>query len=223
SGKSTLARLIIRLIEADRGELLLDGVDLLTLRERDLKAFRKRIQMVFQDPYSTLNPRYRVGRIIAEGPLLRGTPRAEAYRRVDELLELVGLSSKAANRFPHEFSGGQRQRIGIARALALEPEILIADEPVSALDVSVQEQVLRLFTDIRDRFDLSMLFITHDLCVAAQICDNIAVMRRGEVVEHGRTDAVFSNPQHAYTQALLASIPGRSWLSAQRSERKAHA
>ncbi|MEM6609310.1 MAG: ABC transporter ATP-binding protein [Pseudomonadota bacterium] len=223
SGKSTLARLIIRLIQADRGALYLDEVDLLKLEEKDLKAFRKRIQMVFQDPFATLNPRYRVGRIIAEGPLLRGVPKAEAYRKVDELLELVGLTSKAAKRFPHEFSGGQRQRIGIARALALEPEILIADEPVSALDVSVQEQVLRLFTDIRDRFDLSMLFITHDLCVAAQICDNIAVMRHGEVVEYGRTDGVFSAPRHEYTQALLASIPGRAWLSGQRFERTSHA
>lgn len=212
SGKSTLARLFIRLIEADHGSLYLDDVDLLKLRERELKEFRKRIQMVFQDPFATLNPRYRVRRIIAEGPILRGVPKADAYRKVDELLELVGLTSKAGHRFPHEFSGGQRQRIGIARALALDPEILIADEPVSALDVSVQEQVLKLFMDIRDRFDLSMLFITHDLCVAAQICDNIAVMRHGEVVEYGRTDAVFSDPQHAYTRALLASVPGRDWL-----------
>lgn len=219
SGKSTLARLIIRLIEADRGEMYLDDIDLLKLGEKDLKNYRKRIQMVFQDPFATLNPRYRVGRIIAEGPLLRGTRKAEAYRRVDELLELIGLDSKSANRFPHEFSGGQRQRIGIARALALEPEILIADEPVSALDVSVQEQVLRLFTDIRDRFELSMLFITHDLCVAAQICDTIAVMRHGEVVEQGSTESVFSSPRHEYTQALLASIPGRDWLSGHRLER----
>lgn len=213
SGKSTLARLIIRLIHADAGVIQVDDVDVLKLDETKLKQFRKRIQMVFQDPFATLNPRYRVGRIIAEGPMLRGVSKTEANKKVDELLELVGLSSKAARRFPHEFSGGQRQRIGIARALASEPEILIADEPVSALDVSVQEQVLRLFTDIRDRFNLSMLFITHDLCVAAQICDDIAVMRYGEIVEHGRTRDVFSDPKHEYTQTLLASIPGRIWLS----------
>lgn len=217
SGKSTLARMIIRLIDADEGEIILDDTDILRLSGNDLLGYRKRVQMVFQDPFATLNPRYRIGRIIAEGPLLRGVPKDEAYKKVYDLLELVGLEKQAAERFPHEFSGGQRQRIGIARALALDPEILIADEPVSALDVSVQAQVLKLFADIREKFQLSMLFITHDLCVAAQVCDHILVMQRGRIVEHGRTADVFSDPQHEYTQALFASVPGREWISARES------
>jgi len=217
SGKSTLARLIIRLIQADKGEVLLHGTDFLKLNSRQVRSERKRIQMVFQDPYASLNPRYKVGHIIAEGMLLRGTPKIEAGRRVNELLDLVGLDRKSADRFPHEFSGGQRQRIGVARALALDPEILIADEAVSALDVSVQAQVLRLLADIRDRLNLSMLFITHDLCVAAQVCDHIMVMRRGEVVESGPTAEVFAAPKHDYTKALFNSIPGRTWIAAKDS------
>ena len=213
SGKSTLARLVIRLIEADRGEVLLHGVDFLKLNARQVRSQRKRIQMVFQDPFASLNPRYKVGHIIAEGMLLQGTPKADATRQVNELLDLVGLDRKSAERFPHEFSGGQRQRIGIARALALDPEILVADEAVSALDVSVQAQVLRLLADIRDRLNLSMLFITHDLCVAAQVCDHIVVMRRGEIVENGPTAEVFAAPKHDYTRALFNSIPGRSWIA----------
>jgi peptide/nickel transport system ATP-binding protein len=217
SGKSTLARLIIRLIAADKGEVLIEGNDFLKLNGRQARRQRKRIQMVFQDPFASLNPRYKVGQIIAEGPLLQGVPRQEATRRVNELLDLVGLDRKSAERFPHEFSGGQRQRIGIARALALDPEILIADEAVSALDVSVQAQVLRLLADIRDRLNLSMLFITHDLCVAAQVCDHIMVMRRGEVVEAGPTAEVFAAPKHDYTKALFNSIPGRAWIAAKES------
>ncbi|MEQ9606506.1 MAG: ABC transporter ATP-binding protein [Kiloniellaceae bacterium] len=217
SGKSTLARLIIRLIQADKGEVLLHGTDFLKLNSRQVRSERKRIQMVFQDPFASLNPRYKVGHIIAEGMLLRGTPKVAAGRRVNELLDLVGLDRKSADRFPHEFSGGQRQRIGVARALALDPEILIADEAVSALDVSVQAQVLRLLADIRDRLNLSMLFITHDLCVAAQVCDHIMVMRRGEVVESGPTAEVFAAPKHDYTKALFNSIPGRSWIAAKES------
>jgi peptide/nickel transport system ATP-binding protein len=217
SGKSTLARLIIRLIQADKGEVLLHGTDFLKLNSRQVRSERKRIQMVFQDPFASLNPRYKVGRIIAEGMLLRGTPKIEAGRRVNELLDLVGLDRKSADRFPHEFSGGQRQRIGVARALALDPEILVADEAVSALDVSVQAQVLRLLADIRDRLNLSMLFITHDLCVAAQVCDHIMVMRRGEVVEDGPTAEVFAAPKHDYTRALFNSIPGRAWIAGKES------
>ena len=217
SGKSTLARLIIRLIEADSGQVLLHGTDFLKLSGREVRRQRKRIQMVFQDPFASLNPRYRVGRIIAEGMLLQGVPKAEAGERVDALLDLVGLDKRVAGRFPHEFSGGQRQRIGIARALALDPEILVADEAVSALDVSVQAQVLRLLADIRDRLSLSMLFITHDLCVAAQICDHIVVMRRGEIVEDGPTAEVFAAPSHEYTRALFNSIPGRSWIAGKES------
>jgi ABC-type oligopeptide transport system ATPase subunit len=153
-----------------------------------------------------------VGDIIADGPVAHGEPRATARRRAADLLALVQLDPGAARRYPHEFSGGQRQRIGIARALAMEPELLIADEPVSALDVSVQAQILALLEELRHRLGLTMLFITHDLRVAAQICDHVAVMRKGEIVEQGRTGAVFANPRHDYTRALLDSIPGRAWM-----------
>jgi ABC-type glutathione transport system ATPase component len=168
--------------------------------------------MVFQDPFASLNPRRRVGDIIAEGPVAHGTPRRVARARAAELLELVRLDPSVADRFPHEFSGGQRQRIGIARALAMEPELLIADEPVSALDVSVQAEILALLEDLRARLGLTMLFITHDLRVAAQVCDRIAVMRRGEIVEQGFTTDVFGHPAHEYTRALLDSVPGNAWL-----------
>jgi peptide/nickel transport system ATP-binding protein len=191
--------------------VLVDGTDILALSSRSLRPFRKRIQMIFQDPYASLNPRYKVGRIISENPMIHGMDRAEAQRRTHELLELVGLDARAADRYPHEFSGGQRQRIGIARALALDPEVLIADEPVSALDVSVQAQVLALLDDIRDRLNLAMVFITHDLRVAAQVCDTVAVMQHGNVVEHGLVAQIFADPQHAYTQELLSSIPGKHW------------
>jgi peptide/nickel transport system ATP-binding protein len=170
--------------------------------------------MVFQDPFASLNPRRRVGDIIAEGPVAHGTPRAVARARAAELLQLVRLDPSAADRFPHEFSGGQRQRIGIARALAMDPELLIADEPVSALDVSVQAEILALLEDLRARLGLTMLFITHDLRVAAQVCDRIAVMRRGEIVEQGFTTDVFGHPQHEYTRALLDSVPGNAWVPA---------
>jgi peptide/nickel transport system ATP-binding protein len=211
SGKSTAARCIVRLVKPDAGTVLVDGTDILALSNRALRPFRKRIQMIFQDPYASLNPRYKVGRIISENPIIHGMDRVQAHRRTHELLELVGLDARAADRYPHEFSGGQRQRIGIARALALDPEVLIADEPVSALDVSVQAQVLALLDDIRDRLNLAMVFITHDLRVAAQVCDTVAVMQHGEVVEHGLVAQVFADPQHAYTQELLSSIPGKHW------------
>ncbi len=209
SGKSTVARCIARLIEADGGRVLLGDIDLRPLSRRQLRPFRKRIQMIFQDPYSSLNPRRTVGKLIAEGPMVHGMPEREASARCRELLELVGLGARVADRYPEEFSGGQRQRIGIARALALDPELLVADEPVSALDVSVQAQVLRLLADIRDRLHLSMLFITHDLRVAAQVCDTIAVMRRGEIVECGTTSRIFRDPQHEYTRELLSAVPGK--------------
>jgi peptide/nickel transport system ATP-binding protein len=183
SGKTTVARCIVRLVEADGGQILLDGTDLLAIPAKRLRPHRKRIQMVFQDPYGSLNPRHKVGQLIAAGPMVHGVRPDVAYARALELLDLVGLDPKVADRYPHEFSGGQRQRIGIARALALDPEVLVADEPVSALDVSVQAQVLRLLADIRDRLNLSMLFITHDLRVAAQVCDSIAVMRQLEPVD----------------------------------------
>ncbi|WP_018719541.1 ABC transporter ATP-binding protein [Arhodomonas aquaeolei] len=211
SGKSTLGRCLLGLHRADGGQIVFDGTDLNRLGRRAFHPFRQRIQMVFQDPYASLNPRYKVGRIVAQGPLAFGTPRSEAYARARELLELVGLDASAAERFPHEFSGGQRQRISIARALALDPELLVADEPVSALDVSVQTQVLDLLDDIRHRLGLAMMFITHDLRVAAQVSDTIAVMQTGRIVEVGTSKEVFSNPQHPYTQELLAAIPGQNW------------
>jgi peptide/nickel transport system ATP-binding protein len=214
SGKSTLARCVARIVDADGGEVLLDGIDLRSLSRRAMRVYHRRVQMVFQDPYGSLNPRQSVGDIIAEGPIVHGIPRTEAWRRAAELIELVGLDGKALTRYPHEFSGGQRQRIGIARALALQPEVLIADEPVSALDVSVQAQVLRLLADIRDRLHLSMLFITHDLRVAAQVCDTIAVMREGAIVEYGAAADVFGAPRHEYTRELFAAVPGRHWQHA---------
>jgi peptide/nickel transport system ATP-binding protein len=167
--------------------------------------------MVFQDPYGSLNPRQRIGEMIAEGPIVHGVARAEALRRAAELIELVGLDGRALARYPHEFSGGQRQRIGSARALELGHELLIADDTVYEMDVSVQAQVLRLLADIRDRLHLSMLFITHDLRVAAQVCDTIAVMRDGEVVEYGPAAGLFAAPRHPYTQELFAAVPGRDW------------
>ena len=211
SGKSTLARCVVRLVVPETGTMRFGDTDLRPLSRAAWKPYRKRIQMVFQDPFASLNPRRRVGDILAEGPIAHGVPRAAARARAAELLALVQLDPGAAGRFPHEFSGGQRQRIGIARALAMDPELLIADEPVSALDVSVQAQILALLEDLRVRLGLTMLFITHDLRVAAQICDRVAVMRRGEIVEQGPTASVFANPAHEYTRALLDSIPGRNW------------
>jgi peptide/nickel transport system ATP-binding protein len=209
SGKSTVARLVTRLVEADAGSVRLGGIDLLELRGRRLRAARRRIQIVFQDPFASLNPRRLVGLSIADGPIANGVPARRARQEAKRLLELVGLDGRAADRFPHEFSGGQRQRIGIARALALEPELLVADEPVSALDVSVQKQVLELLEALKQRLHLSMLFITHDLSVAAQVCDRIAVMCQGEIVELKTAAELFENPEHGYTQALLAAMPGR--------------
>jgi peptide/nickel transport system ATP-binding protein len=211
SGKSTLARCIVRLIEPEAGAIRLDGTDLLALRRREMRRAATRIQMVFQDPYGSLNPRRRAGELVAQGPIVQGVPRAEAMRRAKELFSLVGLDPAATDRFPHEFSGGQRQRIGLARALALEPEVLVADEPVSALDVSVQAQVLRLLAELRTRLGLSLVFITHDLRVAAQVCDLVAVMKDGEVVEQGPVAQIFGAPAHPYTQALLAAVPGRGF------------
>ena len=211
SGKSTIARLITRIVDADKGKVLLEGTDLLALSRSAMRPLRKRVQMVFQDPFGSLNPRYKVGRLIAEGAMVHGMARDAAFERARELLRLVGLDPRAADRYPHEFSGGQRQRIGIARALALDPHILVADEPVSALDVSVQAQVLKLLTAIRDRLELSMIFITHDLRVAAHLCDTVAVMSQGVIVEMGSAEQIFLDPKHAYTQSLLESVPGRGW------------
>ncbi|KFI25740.1 ABC transporter ATP-binding protein [Paenirhodobacter enshiensis] len=208
SGKSTLGRAIVQLVKPDSGTIEMDGKDISHLQGPALRAHRKRIQMIFQDPYASLNPRARIGRILTEGPIAHGRPRAEAEARARELLALVGLKDSAMERFPHEFSGGQRQRIGIARALALEPEIIVADEAVSALDVSVQAQVLDLLEDLKRRLGLTLLFVTHDLRVAGKICDRIAVMQKGRVVELGSVEQVFRHPREAYTRSLLDAAPG---------------
>ena len=211
SGKSTLARCIIRLMDSDSGKIILDGVNICDLNRAEMRPWRAKIQMVFQDPFASLNPRIKVGQIIRQGPIIQGATQEEAEARTLELLKIVGLDERAFNRYPHEFSGGQRQRIGIARALALNPEILVADEPVSALDVSIQTQILSLLDEIRTKMNLSMVFITHDLRVAAQVCDRLAVMRYGEIVETGATADIFDAPQHSYTRDLLAAVPGQNW------------
>jgi len=211
SGKSTVARCIVRLIDPSGGEIHLHGEEIARRSHGDLRPLRRRVQIVFQDPYRSLNPRRTVGEAIMEGPLNYGVPRAEALERARRLLALVRMDAGALERYPHQFSGGQRQRICIARALALEPELLIADEAVSALDVSVQAQVLRLLEEIRTEFDLAMLFITHDLRVAAQVCDHVAVMHQGVVVEYGAAEQIFLQPKHEYTRALFAAAPGRDF------------
>ena len=214
SGKSTLARCIIGLERPDGGEVLLDGRNIAGLSRAEMRPLRQNIQMVFQDPFASLNPRQKVGDIIALGPTIQGVSYEAALDEARNLLRLVGLKPEAADRYPHEFSGGQRQRIGIARALAVKPKLIIADEPVSALDVSVQKQVLELLDDLRLKLGLAMLFITHDLRVAAHVCEEIVVMRNGAIVERGATTDIFANPQHEYTKALLDAVPGKSWLGA---------
>lgn len=211
SGKSTVARCIARLIDPTDGAIRIDGEDIASLSRAAMVPHRRKVQIVFQDPYRSLNPRRTVGESIIEGPMNFGTSRADAWTRARGLMSLVGLDPDALGRYPHQFSGGQRQRICIARALAMEPEILIADEAVSALDVSVQAQVLDLLDDVRKKFDLAVLFITHDLRVAAQICDRVVVMHKGEVVEAGPTAELFAAPKHAYTKALFDAAPGRRY------------
>ncbi|MBZ0331338.1 ABC transporter ATP-binding protein [Halomonas sp. ANAO-440] len=210
SGKSTLGRCVVRLERPDSGTLSLAGTDFTTLTGEELRRQRWRVQMIFQDPYASLNPRTRVGYAIAQGPMANGVSREQAMKQAGELLDLVGLGAVAVDRFPHEFSGGQRQRIGIARALALNPELIVADEAVSALDVSIQAQILELLEDLKQKLSLSLLFITHDLRVAAQICDRIIVMQHGRIVEQGTAQNVFLSPKEAYTRELLEAIPGRA-------------
>ncbi len=206
SGKSTIARLLLRLIEPTRGEVIYDGHKIYELGNRDLRRLRRKMQIVFQDPFSSLNPRHSVQRIISEG-LDDATSKREKHERVAELLNTVGLAPRHAERYPHEFSGGQRQRIGIARALAVEPEFLILDEPVSALDVSVQSKILNLLRHLKDTLNLTYLFISHDLSVVRHIADRVAVLYLGHQMELAPRDRLFDNPLHPYTQALLSAVP----------------
>ncbi|HEY1459469.1 MAG TPA: ABC transporter ATP-binding protein [Casimicrobiaceae bacterium] len=208
SGKSTIGRALLKLIEPSAGELWFEGADLAPLSSRAMRPYRRRLQIIFQDPYASLNPRQRVGDTLSEAmathDLHRGGARAA---RIAELLSLVGLAPEHAQRFPHEFSGGQRQRIGIARALAVEPQFIVADEPVSALDVSIQAQVINLLSDLRERFALTMLFISHDLDVVEYLCDRIVVLYLGKVMEVAPAKELYTTPRHPYTEALLEASP----------------
>ncbi len=207
-GKSTLGRMLVRLLEPTAGTITYEGNDLAHAKGKDLKVLRRDLQMIFQDPFSSLDPRSPVGSSIAEGLRVHGIgDRDEQHERVGEMLELVGLRREQAKRFPHEFSGGQRQRIGIARALILRPKFVVADEPVSALDVSVQAQVLNLLRELQAELDLTLLFIAHNLAVVEHVSDRVAVMYLGHIVELADRDTLYRNPQHPYTEALLSAIP----------------
>lgn len=211
SGKSSLGRVLLKLLPADSGEVIFDGRDILPMSESAFRPLRRWIQMVFQDPFASLNPRHTIGTILSAGPLaLGGMSQTEVKRKAQQLLSLVGLEPSAWERYPHEFSGGQRQRVGIARALMFDPVLLVADESVSALDVSIQAQVLALLKEVQEKTQVAMIFITHDLRVASQVCDEIAVLYKGEIVEQGTPQAVFQQPKHAYTAQLVASIPGEA-------------
>jgi peptide/nickel transport system ATP-binding protein/oligopeptide transport system ATP-binding protein len=217
-GKSTTARLMARLLEPTSGEIHFDGRDITRLRGTALKAVRREMQVIFQDPYSSLNPRKTVGSIIAEPYAIHRLyeDKRERGRAVQELMAMVGLNPEHYNRYPHEFSGGQRQRVGLARALALRPKLLIADEPVSALDVSIQAQVLNLLREMQRQFGLTLVFISHDLSVVRHMCDRVAVMYLGEIVEIGDADALYGFPRHPYTRALLAAVPAEDPAGAHR-------
>ncbi|WP_262698450.1 MULTISPECIES: ATP-binding cassette domain-containing protein [Streptomyces] len=204
-GKSTLLRILAGLDQPTTGSVAIDGRDITGLRERQLRFVRERLQLVFQDPMSALDPRMRVGDIVAEPLVAQGHQNRK--ERVAELLEAVGLRADAANRYPHQFSGGQRQRISIARALAPRPKIIVADEPVSALDVSVRAQVLNLIADLVDELSLTLVFVSHDLSVVRHVCDRVAVMHAGQIVETGSTEQVYEDPQHSYTRRLIAAVP----------------
>ena len=207
-GKTTAGRAILRLIEPSDGNVLFDGTDVAHLSPSELRGVRKHMQIIFQDPYSSLNPRMTVASIVAEGLLVHGIGTKQTRLDiVKETLEKVGLSPQYINRYPHEFSGGQRQRIGVARALALNPRFIVCDEPVSALDVSVQSQVVNLLTDLKDKYGIAYLFISHDLSVVKYISDRVAVMYLGEIVELAKSDEIYRNPLHPYTQALLSAVP----------------
>jgi oligopeptide/dipeptide ABC transporter ATP-binding protein len=207
-GKSTVSRLVLRLIEPDQGEISFEGRDLLAMGANELRAFRRDAQIIFQDPYASLNPRMTVGQILAEPLVLHDlVPAEQRQKRVEELLRLVGLEPRAARRYAHEFSGGQRQRIAIARALAVEPKLIICDEPVSALDVSIRSQILNLLRDLQQRLGLAYIFVSHDLAVVKHIADRVAVMNLGHIVETADAEALFASPRHPYSRALLSAIP----------------
>jgi len=214
SGKSSLGRALLKLMDCDGGSILFEGKDIAHLSQADFRSMRPDIQMIFQDPFASLNPRQTIARILTVGPLAHGMTAREAHAKALDLLRLVGLDERAYDRFPHEFSGGQRQRIGIARALMFNPKVLVADEAVSALDVSIQAQILELLAKIQKEMKIAMIFITHDLRIASQICDEVLVMSRGEVVESGPPARIFRAPQHPYTQQLIAAIPGKAWVPA---------
>ncbi|WP_368517121.1 ABC transporter ATP-binding protein [Rhizobium sp.] len=211
SGKSSLGRVLLKLLSSDSGRILFDGRDIAPLSDDEFRPLRPYMQMIFQDPFASLNPRHTIGRILTVGPMAHGLSMHEAKAKALRLLKRVGLDEGAFDRFPHEFSGGQRQRIGIARALMFDPVLLVADEAVSALDVSIQAQILKLLAEIQQDTKVAMIFITHDLRVASQICDEVAVMYKGEIVEYGPPSQIFRAPSHAYTQSLLAAIPGSDW------------
>jgi oligopeptide transport system ATP-binding protein len=207
SGKSTLARLILRLIEPSEGSVRFDGIDVLSASKREMLEYRRRAQIIFQDPFESLDPRMKGAEIVGEGMHFLDLDKAARRQRIAELLDLVQLPADAADRFPHEFSGGQRQRLSIARALAVDPTFIVADEPVSALDVSMQSQILNLMRDLQDRLGLTYLFISHDMSVVRHMADRVAVMYLGRVVEMAPADELFTNPLHPYTQALLSAVP----------------
>jgi len=209
SGKSTIGRTVLRLVDPSGGQVLYRGDDIGALSGERMRKLRSKLQIIFQDPYASLNPKMRIGAILGEALATHGLHpgKAARERRVAELLDLVGLRAEHASRFPHEFSGGQRQRIGVARALAVEPEFIVADEPLSALDVSIQSQVINLLADLRERLSLTMLFISHDLDVVEYLCDRVVVLYLGKVMEVAKTDALFEHALHPYTRALLAASP----------------
>jgi peptide/nickel transport system ATP-binding protein/oligopeptide transport system ATP-binding protein len=207
-GKSTIAKLLLRLVEADGGSLRFDGTELIGLPQRELLPLRRQMQMIFQDPFSSLNPRQKIGAIVAEPLVVHGLARGRDVReQTVELLRIVGLEAEHYDRYPHEFSGGQRQRIGIARALAVRPRLLIADEPVSALDLSIQAQIINLLQDLQEQFGLTYLFISHDLGIVEHVCNRVAVMYLGRIVELAPADALYAAPRHPYSEALLNAVP----------------
>ena len=211
SGKSTIGKCLLRLISIDEGEIVFQGKNIADYSQKQLRPIRRHLQMIFQDPYSSLNPRQTIGQSICDGPLAYGADRRSTEARARELLELVGLDPSSFNRYPNQFSGGQRQRIGIARALALNPSLIVADESVSALDVSVQAQVLTLLQSLQEQLQIGIIFITHDLRVASQLCHSIAVMHQGKIVEYGKPTEIFQRPESSYTQKLVQAIPGKQW------------